>query len=152
MQQQGGLAAGQTLITNPAILREQDILDFAAAFDPQPYHLNAQVAADSIFGGLCASGWQLCALAMRLLTEAFRAQETTLMGIEAVSSLRWKKPAFAGETLTASAVIADFHDHKGRDSFSAVHCDVKLHNQDGVVLLTFSGALLVQPRPEKQHD
>ena len=58
-------------VDSPAItLDEQSIVDFAQLFDPQPYHLDREAADASIFGGLCASGWQIGALASRLTGEA----------------------------------------------------------------------------------
>ncbi|GIS24433.1 MAG: hypothetical protein CM15mP125_1200 [Gammaproteobacteria bacterium] len=45
------------------------IVAFASQFDPQPYHLDKEAAEQSIFGGLCASGWHIAALATRLVNE-----------------------------------------------------------------------------------
>ena len=55
-------------------LSHQEIIEFAQAFDPQPYHLDSAAGDASIFGGLCASGWQVAALATQLVTEALTAE------------------------------------------------------------------------------
>lgn len=46
---------------------EDEIIDFARQFDPQPFHIDPEWAIDSFFGGLVASGWYSTALCMRLL-------------------------------------------------------------------------------------
>ena len=53
------LEVGETFSTSDSLtLEREDILEFAAEFDPQPYHLDREAAEASIFGGLCASGWR----------------------------------------------------------------------------------------------
>ena len=65
------LRPGERFKTRSITISKQDILEFAADFDPQPYHLNPEAAEGSIFGGLCASGWHVTAVMMRLLTDTF---------------------------------------------------------------------------------
>ena len=57
------------LITQHKKISVQEIKHFAATFDPQPYHLDHDAAKESLFGGLCASGWHVCAIMMRLLSD-----------------------------------------------------------------------------------
>ena len=57
----------------------EEIKDFAAKFDPQPFHLDEAAARDSHFGDLIASGWHTCALAMRLTVDNF-LREAASMG------------------------------------------------------------------------
>jgi len=80
--------------------------------DPQPYHLDRDAAERSIFGGLCASGWQATALMMRLLSDEMRAQQIALTGLSGVPSLRWRQPVFAGDSLRADITVT------GRDKVS----------------------------------
>ncbi|MCB1430164.1 MAG: dehydratase, partial [Nitratireductor sp.] len=42
-----------------------EIIAFARKFDPQPFHLDAELARKSAFGGLCASGWHTASVWMR---------------------------------------------------------------------------------------
>ena len=63
-------AVGQTYGSGRLRVDEERIKSFAAEFDPQPFHLNAEAARKSILGGLAASGWHTAALAMRLLVES----------------------------------------------------------------------------------
>ncbi|MEO7465311.1 MAG: MaoC/PaaZ C-terminal domain-containing protein [Nitrosospira sp.] len=63
------LNVGQHFKTQTHIVSEDDIKAFAAAFDPQPFHLDEQLARGTLFGGLTASGWHTTAITMRLLVD-----------------------------------------------------------------------------------
>lgn len=64
------VSVGQRFVTGSHALDEQQIKSFAAQFDPQPFHLDADAAKTTIFGGLVASGWHTAAITMRLLVES----------------------------------------------------------------------------------
>lgn len=87
-----------------------DIIRFAARFDPQPFHLDAVAARESVLGGLCASGWHVCSVWMKLNVAHLAAEREAAIaegrpfadfgpspGLRDVS---WRKPAFVGDTLT----------------------------------------------------
>src|SRR5689334_12107908 len=59
--------AGQELPLEPHTVTRAEIVAFAAEFDPQPFHLDERAAADTLLGGLAASGWHTCALFMRMM-------------------------------------------------------------------------------------
>ena len=63
-------AVGQTFGSGRLVVEEARIKTFAAEFDPQPFHIDAEAARQSLFGGLAASGWHTAALTMRLLVES----------------------------------------------------------------------------------
>lgn len=86
-------------------LDEQSIIDFAQSFDPQPYHLDRNAADASIFGGLCASGWQVGALASRLTGEALMSAGIPYITTTQVNQLRWLRPTFVDDQLIAHIVF-----------------------------------------------
>ncbi|WP_435211175.1 MaoC/PaaZ C-terminal domain-containing protein [Luminiphilus sp. nBUS_16] len=93
---------------SPAItLDEQSIVDFARLFDPQPYHLDRAAADASIFGGLCASGWQVGALASRLTGEALAAEGVAYITTTKVNHMRWLRPTFVDDQLIAQVSFGD---------------------------------------------
>jgi hypothetical protein len=61
------LEPGSTMELGSVTPTAQEIMHFARQFDPQPFHLDEAAGKASIFGGLCASGWHTCSLAMRLM-------------------------------------------------------------------------------------
>ena len=61
------LHVGQRLKSGNYLMEAARIKEFAAEFDPQPFHLDQVAAEASVFRGLAASGWHTAAVAMRLL-------------------------------------------------------------------------------------
>lgn len=130
------LEPGQRFTTDTANISKQDILEFAAEFDPQPYHLNDASADDSIFGGLCASGWQVCSILNRLISDTFQANDIAFVGTQSVPELRWKVPVFADTMLSASILITECNGDSGEVGLGSIACDIELINQEQVKVLT----------------
>jgi len=128
---------------------QEDILEFAAEFDPQPYHLDSSAARESIFGGLCASGWQVTALMMRLISDSLQASEVAIMGSSGVNQLRWKVPVFAGDTLLAQLKINSCGP-SDQPGMGAMDCEVIVQNQSGRAVLESIITLLVPLLEDQQ--
>ena len=64
------LNVGQRWTSAPHHLDAEQIKRFAAEYDPQPFHLSDEGAANSMFGTLAASGWHTMALTMRMLVDS----------------------------------------------------------------------------------
>ncbi len=134
---------GETFTTPSLTVTQEDILEFAAEFDPQPYHLDSSAARESIFGGLCASGWQVTALMMRLITDTLQQQQAATLGSSGVRQLRWKVPVFAGDTLSARMAI-EASNHSAQPGLGELDCSIEMRNQDDIAVLESTITLLVQ--------
>ena len=90
-------------------LTREEALEFAAKYDPQPFHMDEEAAKQSHFGALCASGWQTASIWMRLYVLYAQknaqvlennGQPVAQMGPGlGMKNLRWLKPVYAGDTL-----------------------------------------------------
>ena len=89
------------------ILKQSSIIEFASQFDPQPYHLDHTAGEDSIFGGLCASGWQVTAIATKLAGEVLVREGVPFLEINSIHDVQWKRPAFADDSLFVEVQLAD---------------------------------------------
>jgi len=87
-------------------LTKEEVFEFAREFDPQPHHLDEEAAANSMLKGLSASGWHVCAIAMRLLADGVILKANGLGGVGAPEG-RWMKPARPGETLRMEAEVIE---------------------------------------------
>ena len=97
-----------TTLSSPSISLDQaTIVAFARMFDPQPYHLDEAAADASIFGGLCASGWQVAALSSRLTGEALASSNIVYVTTTHVSSMRWLRPTFVNDQLMAKVTTGE---------------------------------------------
>ena len=115
-------------------LSRADIIEFAQQFDPQPYHLDSEAAEQSIFGALCASGWQVAALTTRLLADALVDEGLDVLYTNEVSSLRWKKPTFVDDQLALNITLyaADSTSAPTGHYHQAIEVNVVNQNQEPV--------------------
>lgn len=137
------LQPGETFATGQLTLDREAILAFAAEFDPQPYHLDSAAAEDSIFGGLCASGWQVTALMMRLLTDALHAENVPVMGIDSVPSLRWRAPVFVDDSLSGQVTVTGKEPTSRQPGCGRVNLAIEVHNQQQRPVIELNAVLLV---------
>lgn len=107
-----------------------EIKAFATQFDPQPFHLDEAAASQSLFGGLCASGWHTCAMGMRLMVDNFLNQAASL-GSPGLDSLKWLKPVFPGDILTMRQTILESRALKSRPDVGLVRTQWEMLNQHG---------------------
>ena len=94
---------GQTIPVGTRTVTEEEIIVFAKQFDPQPFHVDPEAAAKSMFGGIIASGWHTCGMIMRLMVDGF-LNESTSLGSPGVDEVRWIKPVRGGDTDRKSVV------------------------------------------------
>lgn len=97
--------AGRLFALGIHTLTAEEIVEFAQEFDPQPQHLDPGAGKD-LLGGLAASGWHLCALAMRMLVDGLFNRSTS-MGAPGVDEIQWRKPVRAGDRLRLDCEVLD---------------------------------------------
>ena len=107
----------------------QTIIDFARQFDPQPYHLDPEAGANSIFGGLCASGWQVAAYATRLLGEALLQANIPFVDITSVEQMRWKRPTFVDDSIRVELQVHDRCTDSPIPQCDTLRIDARVLNQ-----------------------
>lgn len=94
------LSAPFTYELGKTTLDEAEIIAFAKLYDPQPFHLDAELAKDSIFEGLVASGWHTAAIYMRMLVDGM-LNKVASQGGPGVTKLAWLAPVRPGDILEA---------------------------------------------------
>jgi len=132
------LAPGSTRDLGTVTLSAQEIKDFARQFDPQPFHLDEEAGRNSIFGGLCASGWHTCSLAMRLTVQNF-LHESASLGSPGLENLKWLKPVYPGDTLRLRHLILESRPLRTRPDVGLVRSRWEMSNQDGEPVMRMEG-------------
>ena len=132
--------AGQVIEAGPYTITEQQILDFATDWDPQWFHTDPEAATAGPHGGLIASGWQTCGIAMRLLAEK------ALAGSESFASpglqyVKWLKPVRPGDTLRVVATVVETRRSSGKP-LGILRWRWQLYNQDGAEVLDLEATSL----------
>src|SRR4051812_13617527 len=105
-----------------------EIIAFARAFDPQPFHIDEEAARHSFAGRLIASGWHSCAMLMRLLAEGF-VLDSTSMGAPGVDEAKWLKPVYPGDVLRARRTVLETKSSRSRPEMGLVRFRFELLNQ-----------------------
>ena len=97
-------AIGRKFDCGPYAVTREEIVEFAAEFDPQPHHLDEEAAKASLLGALAASGWHTCAMTMRMFADFVLAQADALGGVGSPEG-RWMKPVRPGDLLRVEAEV-----------------------------------------------
>ncbi len=119
------------------------IVTFASQFDPQPYHLDKEAAEQSIFGGLCASGWHIAALATRLVNETLIENGLPFIELVSVGQLKWIRPTFVDEQISVRITLTDIpHGSPIAETYVQAF-DVEVCNGDGAVVATMSATAAI---------
>jgi len=106
-------SVGQKLAFGHYEVTREEIVEFAREFDPQPHHLDDEAGARSMLGGLAASGWHICAMAMRMCCDALFVPGAARGGA-GVEDCRWLKPVKPGDVLRMEVEILELRAHPRR--------------------------------------
>ena len=124
---------GAVFRAGPRTVTDGEILEFARRYDPQPFHADGERAAASRWGGLIASGWMTCAVAMDLAVRHILDGSGSI-GSPGVDELRWENPVRPGDVLMLTITVLDSKlSGSGRTGIVRWRWDV--HNQDGKAVL-----------------
>ena len=126
------IALGATTVTREASLA------FAGQFDPQPFHLDDAAAEASLFKRLSASGWHTCAMTMRLMCDGY-LNESSSLGSPGIDELRWLKPVYPGDTITAEMTVLEARVMNSKPHVGLVLSRWRVSNQDGDDVMTMQG-------------
>jgi acyl dehydratase len=129
-----------------ATLTEDELLDYARRFDPQPIHIDPEYAKAGAFGGLIASGWHTGSLFMRLFADHFLSRVASLAS-PGVDELRWPRPVRPGDTLRLRATIMDVRASQSRPDRGLVRTRGELLNQHDEVVLSLLAVNFLRRRP-----
>src|ERR1700692_2177815 len=131
----------------PRRVTREEILAFAAEFDPQPMHLDEEAASRSMLGGLSGSGWHLCAIMMRMMVDGFIGRAASL-GSPGVNELRWLAPLRPGDDLMLDVDIAEARVSRSRPSTGIVTFKCVIRNAARQELCEMISPIIVERRPE----
>jgi len=142
------LVVGDTLAVGSRTVTEEEIIDFARQFDPQPFHVDKDAASKSIYGGIIASGWHTCGIIMRLIVDGF-LNEAASMGSPGLEQIRWIKPVRGGDTLSVTTTILESKASTSKPDRGVVLSEWRATNQHGDLVATVKGMGMFMRRPHQ---
>jgi acyl dehydratase len=135
------LRPDQTFALGHRRVTREEIVDFATAWDPQPFHLDEAAAQASIYGQLIASGWHTACVFMRLFADGL-LNRSAAIGSPGLDELRWLKPVYAGDSLDARVEILEVRPSRSRPDRGAARIRCVVTNQRGDEVLTMIATVM----------
>lgn len=148
------IGIGQTVPIGTHRFDAENIKRYARRFDPQPFHVDEERAKASLFGALCASGWHVCAVWMKLNVAFLAAGRAAALAegrafadygpSPGLRDVVWKQPVFAGETLSYFTRPLALRERGRDDGFQLLTVEASAENSDGRPVMRFNSAVLVR--------
>ena len=140
------LRPGEIIPLGSHRIGRSEIVEFARAYDPQPFHLDEDAAARSIYGGLIASGWQTVCIFMRLFADGL-LNRAAAMGSPGVDQLRWLKPVRPDDELHARVEVVEVRPSRSRRDRGIARLLCAVADDNGDDVLTFVASVIFARRP-----
>ena len=145
---------GLVLELGSHVFEADSINRFAGKFDPQPFHLDENAASNSLFGGLCASGWHSLSVWMRLNVDTGRKLLETNSGYTGpvpefgfspgVKNIKWARPIYAGDTITYRTTVTGKWMLTSKPGWGYIAKHSEAFNQHGDRVLEFDGGVFLR--------
>ncbi|MBB5710114.1 MaoC family dehydratase [Sphingomonas xinjiangensis] len=126
----------------------EEVLDFARKYDPQPFHLSDEAAAETHFGRLAASGWHTCSMIMAMLVEHMKAHPQASLGAVGIDQLRWIRPVHPGDILRCETEILEVRPSQSRPEMGSLRSQMTAFNQKNEPVAQYVAIVLMRRRPQ----
>jgi acyl dehydratase len=137
---------GDRFQSAPLLVSEALIVEFGRFYDPQVFHTDQQVAKETVYGGLIASGLQTIALTFKLFLETGTLAASSL-GSPGLDEIRWKAPVRPGDTLHVVAEVLEARPSTSKPDRGIVRILYTTLNQRGETVMTLIGNQLLRRHP-----
>jgi acyl dehydratase len=137
---------GEVTELESVVVTEAEIVEFAERFDPQPFHVDAEAAEASPFGGLIASGWHTTALFMGMFVRGVLLDSASV-GSPGVEEIRWTAPVRPGNTLRARTTITAVQPSSRNPQRGTIFTTNEVYNEDGVLVMSLRARGFFARRP-----
>jgi len=134
------------IVVGPATVTEREIVDFARAYDPQWFHVDAERAAQGPWQGLIASGWQTCGIAMRMVVDAILADSESFAS-PGLAYVKWENPVRAGDVLRVTVEVLERRVAQSKPSLGIVRWRWRMTNQRDLPVLDLEATSLFDLTP-----
>ncbi len=137
-------AVGESFTLGSVEMVEKEMIEFANQFDPQRFHIDPDAAAQTVYGGLIASGWHTGSLMMRLSADYFLGESS--LGAAGASELAWPAPVRAGDTLTLQIEVLSMRESNSRPNLGFLELAMELVNQNDETVIRVVPTMLIAKR------
>lgn len=139
------LRMGDTFICPGVTVTESEIISFGLSFDPQPFHVNALAASNSIYGGLIASGFHVISLSFRLFMQLGVFHDSS-MGSPGIDEVRWSMPVRPGDTLHSEVIVESVTPSRSKPDRGVARLKFMVMNQRQEEVASYYLSLMLKSR------
>ena len=132
-------ASGSVSEFGTRVVTAAEIIEFAATYDPQPMHLDPDVARESMLGAHAASGWHACCVLMRMISDGFLLR-SSFLGAPGIEEVRWLAPLKAGESITVRATVLEKRVSQSRPGVGFIKFMFEIVDPAGVRVMTMAAS------------
>lgn len=126
------------------VMEKDEMIEYAKKWDPQPFHIDEEKAADSVYKGLTASGAHIFAISYLLIMQ--REIKVKVIGMLGIKEMKFEHPARPGDILTMTHECVDKRESKSKKDRGIVQNKIILKNQKGEIVLTFLDTVMIAKR------
>ncbi|NNF80359.1 MAG: MaoC family dehydratase [Rhizobiales bacterium] len=138
-------AVGEPFETGNYEVTAEEIIAFAREYDPLPFHVDEELAAETMTGGLIASGWHVLSMQMKMIYDGI-LYRTASMGSFGLDEVKWIAPVRPGNLLTLKRTALSKRVSKRRPEMGIIQFKWEVYDQTGELKSTTVGANLIQTR------
>ena len=129
----------------PRRVTREEIIGFAAQYDPQPMHLDEEAARHTMLGGLAASGWHTCCIMMKMIADGLLL-DTASMGAPGIEEVKWLKPIRPGDSLTVRGSVTSVRISQSKPDRGFVTFLWEVFNGHGEKVMTLICPQMIERR------
>jgi acyl dehydratase len=141
------LVVGQKASFGHYEVTRDEVLDFARRYDPQPFHLSDEAAAQTHFGRMSASGWHTCSMTMAMYVAHLATVPHASLGAAGIDELKWLHPVYPGDILSCENELLEKRLSASRPGIGFTRARMTTFNQDDRPVLTFVANAMIASRP-----
>ncbi len=138
---------GKVFKAGPRLVSEEEIINFANMWDPQYFHVNKNVAKESIYGGIIASGYHTCCIAMRMFCDEVLSKSASL-GSPGINSIKWPNPVHANSKITLDIKVNKKRISKSNNTRGIIEWKHKAYNQNNNLVMEVLSIGIFKRRPK----
>lgn len=141
------IEVGRSAAFGAYVVKREEVIDFASKYDPQPFHLSDEAAANTYFGRLSASDWHTAAMTMAMLVENMKQVQQAGLGSPGLDELKWLKPVYPSDTLRCETEVIDKRPLKSRPGVGIYKSRLIVFNQNDEPVMSMVSNGLIRMRP-----
>jgi acyl dehydratase len=137
---------GEIVDVGEHTLTKEEIIAFAQQWDPQPFHLDEEAAAATMFGGLIASGWHVALIMMRMMLRSEFISAETSLGSPGFDGLKWLMPVRPGDRLSGTVEVTNVRISRSKPDIGFVTTVARLRNQSNEEVYWLNSTAIIKSR------